>query len=83
MDGIILSHEIIHTLKQSKQAGMLLKLDLSKAFDKLSWNYIQQMLNAFGFSQTWIRWVMSLITTPSFSMLINGIPSRPFPLLVA
>lgn len=40
MDGIILLHEIIHTLKNSKQAGMLLKLDLSKAFDKLSWNYI-------------------------------------------
>ena len=36
MDGILLTHEIIHSLKSSKQAGMLLKLDLSKAFDKLS-----------------------------------------------
>jgi len=48
MDGIILLHEIMHSLKQSKEAGMILKLDLSKAFDKLSWTYIQQMLIAFG-----------------------------------
>eukprot|EP00253_Pinus_taeda_P006734 PITA_06734 len=78
MDGIILTHEIIHSLKQSKQAGMLLKLDLSKAFDKLSWSYIQQMLISFGFCSTWVRWIMSLITSSHFSLLFNGFPSRPF-----
>ena len=36
LDGIILSHEIIHSLKILKKPGMLLKLDLSKYFDKLS-----------------------------------------------
>jgi len=57
---------------------MLLKLDLSKAFDKLSWTFIQQMLKAFGFSTMWIRWIMSLINSTQFSILVNGIPSRPF-----
>jgi len=52
MDGIILSNEVIHSLKILKKPGMLLKLALSKAFDKLSWNYIQKMLLAFGFSFT-------------------------------
>eukprot|EP00253_Pinus_taeda_P018354 PITA_18354 len=78
MDGIILTHEIIHSLKQSKQAGMLLKLDLSKAFNKLSWSYIHHMLKAFGFCSTWVRWIMSLITSSHFSLLVNGFPSRPF-----
>ena len=41
LDGIILTHEIIHSLKHNKKAGMLLKIYLSKAFDKLSWNYIK------------------------------------------
>lgn len=36
LDGIILTHEIIHSLKHSKQVGMILKIDLSKAFNKLS-----------------------------------------------
>eukprot|EP00253_Pinus_taeda_P016963 PITA_16963 len=78
MDGIILTHEIIHSLKQSKQAGMLLKVDLSKAFDKLSWSYIHHMLKAFGFCSTWVRWIMSLITSSHFSLLVNGFPSHPF-----
>jgi len=78
MDGIILSNEVIHSLKLLKKPGMLLKLDLSKAFDKLSWHYIQKMLLAFGFNATWTKWVMNLITSPSFSVLLNGSPSIPF-----
>ena len=70
LGGIILTHEIIHSLKQNKKAGMLLKIDLSKAFNKLSWNYIQQMLAAYGFSPTWIRWVMNIISS-SFSILVK------------
>lgn len=57
---------------------MLLKIDLSKAFDSLSWSYIKKMLTAFGFSPPWVRWVMSLISSTFFSILINGIPSSPF-----
>lgn len=78
MDGIILSHEVIHSLKHSKQAGMILKLDLSKDFDKLNWLYIQKMISFFGFSHMFVHWVMRLISSTFFSILINGIPSRPF-----
>jgi len=41
-DGIILTHEIIHSLKISKKAGMLLKLDLSKAFDSLAGSILKR-----------------------------------------
>jgi len=78
MDGSILSNEVIHSLKILKKPGMLLKLDLSKAFDKLSWKYIQKMLLAFGFSHTWTKWIINLISSPSFSVLLNGSPSTPF-----
>eukprot|EP00253_Pinus_taeda_P013020 PITA_13020 len=78
MDGIILSNEVIHSLKIFKNPGMIMKLDLSKAFDKLSWEYIKQMLLAFGFSATWTRWIMNLISSPCFSVLLNGSPSLPF-----
>lgn len=36
------------------------------------------MLTAFGFSLMWVRWILSLISTTFFSILINGIASRPF-----
>lgn len=78
MDGIILTHEIIHSLKHHKKSGMLLKIDLSKAFDKISWNYMQSILTVFGFSPIWVKWIMSLISSAFFSILVNGIPSSPF-----
>jgi len=78
MVGIILSNEVIHSLKLLKKLGMILKLDLSKGFDKLSWTYIHQMLMAFGFNATWIRGIMNLISSPCFPILLNGSPSTPF-----
>eukprot|EP00253_Pinus_taeda_P022503 PITA_22503 len=57
---------------------MLLKLDLSKAFDSLSWNYMEKILLAFGFNASWVHWIMSLLTSSFFSVLINGIPSETF-----
>jgi len=77
-DGIILTHELIHSLKLTKKPGMLLKLDLSKAFDSLSWVYIQKILIAFGFAHSWVRWIYSLISSAFFSVLINGTPSATF-----
>jgi len=78
IDDIILTHEIIHSLKHNKKIGMLLKINLFKAFDKLSWIYIQKMLTAFGFFPPWVRWVMNLVSSTFFSILVNGIHSSPF-----
>ena len=44
LDGIILSHEVVHSLKTTKTPGMILKLDLSKAFNKLRWLFIEKCL---------------------------------------
>eukprot|EP00253_Pinus_taeda_P007163 PITA_07163 len=57
---------------------MLLKINLSKAFDSISWDYIKKTLSAFGFANAWIRWIMSLISSSFFSILINGIPTSTF-----
>eukprot|EP00253_Pinus_taeda_P018657 PITA_18657 len=55
-----------------------MQLDLEKAYDKLNWAYIRKVLLAYGFDHNWVRWVMALVTTSSFSILLNGSPSKPF-----
>jgi len=70
IDDIILTHEIIHSLKHNK--GKYASQNyLSKDFDKLSWIYIQKMLIAFGFSPHWVRWVMNLVSYTFFSILVK------------
>jgi hypothetical protein len=78
LDNVILSHKVIHSLQKTKTPGMLLKLDLSKAFDKISWEYMQAMHLSFGFDQGWVTWIVNLTSLAFFSLLINGIPSKPF-----
>jgi hypothetical protein len=78
MDSIILAHKVIHSLQKTQTPGMLLKLDLSKDFDKLIWEYMQAMVLAFGFDPSWVAWILNITSTTFFSILINDVPSRPF-----
>jgi hypothetical protein len=78
MESVILAHEVIHSLKSSRTPGMLIKLDLSKAFDRASWKCIRAVLDSFGFAQEWINWIMNLTSSAFFSILVNGVPSKPF-----
>jgi hypothetical protein len=57
---------------------MLIKLDLSKYFDRISWQYMRSLLEAFGFDNHWVAWIMRLTSSSFFSILVNGVPSQPF-----
>jgi hypothetical protein len=50
MEGVVLLHETIHDLHKKKQDGVILKLDFEKAYDKIEWPFIQQVLRIKGFS---------------------------------
>eukprot|EP00253_Pinus_taeda_P024058 PITA_24058 len=64
--------------KTRKVAGMMMQLDLSKAYDKASWDYLEAILTAFSFDNHWIRWIMALIKSTRFSILVNGAPANQF-----
>jgi hypothetical protein len=57
---------------------MIIQLDFSKAYDKLSWHYMEKTMEAYGFDNHWIKWVMTLVSMTSFSILVNGAPAKPF-----
>jgi hypothetical protein len=78
LDSIILAHEVIHSLRKTCTLGMLLKLDLSRDFDKLSWAYMHSVLLAFSFDPSWVNSILNLTSSTFFSILINGVPSCPF-----
>ena len=51
---------------------LLLKLDISKAFDTLSWPFLLKVLQARGFGQNWRRWISVLLSTASSKIMLNG-----------
>lgn len=52
-DGIIVVHKIIHSAKERKEPTILIKIDLMKAFDRVSWDSLLDCLEAFGFGKLW------------------------------
>ena len=39
---------------------------------------MEKMLEAYGFCQGWVEWVMGLVTTPFFNIILNGSLSSTF-----
>ena len=75
---MVVAQEAIHSMHTSGNKGMFIKLDMSKAYDRVEWSFLAKMMAAFGFSQDWIEWIMSCVSTSTYSMLIKGLPSQPF-----
>ena len=57
---------------KNKKITLLLKLDLKKAYDCVSWDFLHLILVQTGFSVSSISWIMSCVTSASFAVLING-----------
>ena len=53
---------------------MALKLDMSKAYDRVKWQFLDKLMEKLGFDKKWIDLIISCISTVSFSILINGVP---------
>lgn len=76
-DDIIIVHETLHSTLHRKEAGMIIKTDMSKAYDRVAWDCLLDCLEAFGFGKVWRDWMRCCVSSVSFSVLING-RSTPF-----
>ena len=76
-DNVLVAYEALHTMhghKIGKTGSLALKLDVSKAYDRVEWNFLKQIMLKLGFPEGWVDRVMSCVTSTSFSILINGKP---------
>ena len=39
-----------------------LKIDMSKAYDRVRWNFLQAVLTIMKFDSKWIKWIMECVT---------------------
>ena len=55
LDGVVIAMEAIHSMANSKERAMFMKLDMAKAYDRVSWEFLQNILLAFGFAEEWVN----------------------------
>ena len=73
-DNVIIVQELIHSIGRAKgrKGYMAIKIDLEKAYDKIEWSFIREMLIFFNFPASLIDIIMSCVSSVSTSLLFNG-----------
>lgn len=72
LDNIVTTKELIFSLQKCRIPVYVLKVDFSKAFDMVSWNFLLEMLVAHGFGTHWVRWINLILCSSKGTILVNG-----------
>ena len=80
LDGPLVVSEIIDWYKKRRQNLMIFKVDFEKAFDSVSWKYLDFVLAKIGFGDNWRSWIRACLYSARTSVLINGSPTPEFSL---
>ncbi|GJV25458.1 RNA-directed DNA polymerase, eukaryota [Tanacetum coccineum] len=57
---------------------MVFKVDFAKAYDSIRWDFLEDVLTAFGFGPKWCSWIRGCLHFGMASVLLNGSPSSEF-----
>lgn len=73
-DNIIVAQEIFHSmrLRKGRKGWLAIKIDLEKAYDRLSWDFIKDILEDIGLPNHFIQLVWYCISTARMKVLWNG-----------
>ena len=74
-DNVMIACELLHYMNRKQRGNVgevALKLDISKAYDRVDWKFLHHMLRVLGFDDRWIKWIMMCVTFVRYSVLVNG-----------
>ncbi|CAH9101719.1 unnamed protein product [Cuscuta europaea] len=74
LDNVFIAQELVkgYTRKRMSPRSMI-KVDLRKAYDTISWDFLKSVLLTIGFPTRFVQWIMECVSTSSYSISINGI----------
>nr|GEX88101.1 RNA-directed DNA polymerase, eukaryota [Tanacetum cinerariifolium] len=78
LDGPFIISEVLNWCKRKHKKAMFFKVDFAMAYDSVRWDYLIDVLEAFGFGSRWCQWIRGTFSFAKTSVLVNGSPSDEF-----
>lgn len=73
--NVLTTSEILHHMKcqsKGKKQEISLKIDISKAYDRVNWSFIQSMMRKTGFDKKWVKWMGICMAIVKYQLLVNS-----------
>ena len=77
IDDTTITFEVLHRIRKKrkgKKRQMAIKLDISKDYDRVEWEFLRQIMIKIRLDERWVRLAMQTVCTTSYSILVNGEP---------
>ncbi|XP_026417250.1 uncharacterized protein LOC113312728 [Papaver somniferum] len=66
---------MVNEMRKKRRGGnVALKLDISQAYDSVSWTFLLKVMHKYGFSSCWCDWLLTMFKSAKLSVMINGGP---------
>ncbi|GJT32028.1 RNA-directed DNA polymerase, eukaryota [Tanacetum coccineum] len=78
LNGPVILNELLSWCKYKHSKALIFKIDFEKAFDSVRWDYLDVVLNNFGFGSKWRGWIQGCLNSAMGSILVNGSPTTEF-----
>ena len=62
----------MRTKMRGKDGYVALKLDISKVYDRMDWDYLKGIMQWMGFNEKWIHWMTTFIESVDYLVLVNN-----------
>nr|GEY01154.1 RNA-directed DNA polymerase, eukaryota [Tanacetum cinerariifolium] len=78
LDGPFILNEVLQWCRRKKKNTLIFKVYFEKAYDSVRWDFLDDVLNKFGFGEKWRTWIKSFLRSYMGSILVNGSPTKEF-----
>ena len=61
LESVVMAHEVIHEIHRTRTSGLVLELHCKKTYDRVSWEFLVEMLSSRGSRDKWIKLIYSTL----------------------